>query len=79
MSFIDMYHHDSIDLILIKDDDLIISIKSALLWLLNLQVITWTKWEIVRIFEINIIIIMVHVIFRVDFNKRKVNVMVVTL
>ena len=43
MSFIDIDRHDSIDLILIKDDDLIISIKSALLWLLNLQVITWTK------------------------------------
>jgi len=34
---------------------------------------------IVRIFKINIIIIMVHVIYRADFSKRKVNVMVVTL
>jgi len=74
-----MDRHYSIDLILIKDDDLIISIKSALLWLLNIQVITWTKWEIVRIFEINIIIIMVHVIYTADFSKRKVNMMVVTL
>jgi len=35
--------------------------------------------EIIRIFEINIIIIMIHVIYKADFNKRKVNVMVVTL
>jgi len=66
-----MDRHDSLDLILIKDDELIISMKSELLWLLNLQVLIWTKWDIVRIFEINIIIIIVHVIYVTDFNKKK--------
>jgi len=38
------------------------------------------KWVVcVRIFEINIIIIMVHVIYRTDFSIRKVNVIIVTL
>jgi len=36
MSLIDMNRYVSIDLILIKDDDLIISMKNVLLWLLNL-------------------------------------------
>jgi len=40
MLLIDMDHHDSVNLILIKDDDLIISMKNALLWLLNRRVIT---------------------------------------
>ena len=40
MLLIDMDHRDSVNLILIKDDDLIISMKNALLWLLNRRVIT---------------------------------------
>jgi len=52
--------------------------KNALLWLLNLQVITWTKWEIVRILKLNIISCG-HVTGKADSNIRKVNVMIVTL
>jgi len=35
--------------------------------------------NVVRIFEISILIIMIYVIYRVDFNKRRVNVIVAIL